>query len=140
MTISERIADRIRWYYKLEKDTPDVDGLINLRRELSGLKFGLSVEVGSLYREKNATEYARKAEFYRLRQKGIADGLTAAKAESEAYNEILALMNAEQKADAEYRAAALILESAGGVLETLNQHIANLRSEKRAETFGQGAG
>lgn len=140
MTVHEHIGNCIREYYKFPNDTADVDGLINLRRKLSGLKFGLAVEVGALYKAKNATEYARKAEFYSLRQKGIADGLTASKAESEAYSAIIALMDAEQKADAEYRAASLILDSAGGVLETMNQHIANLRSEKRAETFGQGAG
>lgn len=140
MTLSDRIADLIRDYYKFPADTTDVDGLINMRRKLSGLKFGLAVETGELYREKNAAEYARKAEFYRLRQELVKGGHSAAKAESEAYAAILPLMDAEQRADSAHRAAALILESAGGVIETMNQHIANLRSEKRAETFGQGAG
>lgn len=33
-----------------------------------------------------------------------------------------------------------VSRAAAGVLDTMNQHIANLRSEKKAETFGQGAG
>lgn len=140
MTLPEHIASAIREYYKFPNDTTDVDGLINLRRKLSGLKFGLAVEIGTLYREKNATEHARKAEFYRLRQELVKGGHSAAKADCEAYAAIIALMDAEQLADSEYRAAALILDAAAGVLDTMNQHIANLRSEKKAETFGQGAG
>jgi len=137
--LPDHIADCIRDYYRMPNDTVDVDTLINLRRKLAGLKFGLSVSVGVLYKQKNAAEYARKAEFYRTRQELVKGGASAAKAESEAMAGILALMDIEQQADSEYRAAYLILESAGGVLDTMNQHIANLRSEKRVETFGQGS-
>ena len=138
-TLPDHITDCIREYYKFPNDTTDVDTLINLRKKLAGLKFGLSVSVGVLYKQKNSAEYSRKAEFYRIRQRLISEGASAAKAESEAQAEILELMDLEQQADAEYRAAYLILESAGGVLDTMNQHIANLRSEKRVETFGQGS-
>ena len=139
-TLPDHITDCIREYYKFPNDTVDVDTLINLRRKLAGLKFGLSVSVGVLYKQKNATEHARKAEFYRLRQELVKGGHSAAKADCEAYAAIIALMDAEQLADSEYRAAALILDAAAGVLDTMNQHIANLRSEKKAEVFGQGAG
>ena len=137
--LPDLIADCIREYYKFPNDTADVDTLINLRRKLAGLKFGLSVSVGVLYRQKNATEHARKAEFFRIRQRLISEGASAAKAESAAHADVVTPMDLEQQADAEYRAAYLILESAGGVLDTMNQHIANLRSEKRVEAFGQGS-
>lgn len=140
MNLPEQITNLVREYFQLKDDTPDIDRLINLRRLLSSLKFGFAIEVGTMYKRKNAAEHARKAEFYRLRQELVKSGHSAAKADSEAYAAIVALMDAEQLADSEYRAAALILDAAAGVLDTMNQHIANLRSEKKAEVFGQGAG
>ena len=140
MALHDQITQCVREYFLVKDDAPDIDGLINLRRLLSSLKFGFAVEVGGMYKRKNATEHARKAEFYRLRQELVNGGHSAAKADCEAYAAIIALMDAEQLADSEYRAAALILDAAAGVLDTMNQHIANLRSEKKAETFGQGAG
>ena len=89
-----------------------------------------------MYAERNAAEFARKAEFSRRRHDLVSGGATVAKAESEAQAEVLALLDAEQKADAAYKAGNLILDSAADVMRALSQHIANLRQERREEMAG----
>ena len=133
------IADCVNAYYRLPKDGVDVDALLNLQRRLAGLKYAFAVEVGKMYAERNAAEFARKAEFSRRRHDLISKGSAVAKAESEAQAEVLALLDAEQKADAAYKAGNLILDSSADVLRAMSQHIANLRQERREEMAGAGS-
>ena len=134
--LPEAIGSCVNAYYRLPKDGVDVVSLLDLHRRLAGLKYAFAVEVGRMYAERNAAEFARKAEFSRRRHDLVSGGATVAKAESEAQAEVLALLDAEQKADAAYKAGNLILDSAADVMRALSQHIANLRQERREEMAG----
>jgi hypothetical protein len=138
-SLADRITDLIRAYHKLPTATPDVDRLLDLRRQLATLKFGFAVEVGQLYQERNGAEFRRKAEFARIKADHIAGGDSAAKAEAAAEIAIEELRKEESHADAMYRGAYLIHDAAKDVLDVLGQHVANVRQEKRAETTGQGS-
>ena len=137
--LPEAIGSCVNAYYRLPKDGVDVVSLLDLQRRLAGLKYAFAVEVGRMYAERNAAEFTRKAEFSRRRHDLVSNGTTVAKAESEAQAEVLALLDAEQKADAAYKAGNLILDSAADVMRALSQQIANLRQERREEMAGAGS-
>ena len=109
--LPEAIGSCVNAYYRLPKDGVDVVSLLDLQRRLAGLKYAFAVEVGRMYAERNAAEFARKAEFSRRRHDLVSGGATVAKAESEAQAAILPLLETEQKADAAHKAGNLILES-----------------------------
>lgn len=138
MTTPERITAIVAKYHNTPKDTVDVDALIDFRRRLACLVAKLAVEACELYRNKNATEFSRKAQFARARQAGIKEGLTVSKADSEAHEQTIEALELEMIADGEYKSAALIIDAANGVLDAIAQHIANLRSEKAREMSGGG--
>lgn len=136
---SELVADAVHWYRNLRTDFNDVDLLLRTQREFSARLFDLSMEAAALYKQKNRTEFQRKAAFARSVQHGIKAGDSAAKAQAAAQVEIETLLNDEQIADAEYRGAYLMLEHARDVLQSMLQHISHLKAEKRAEMSGQGS-
>ena len=137
--LPDAIAACVNAYYRLPKDGVDVVSLLDLQRRLAGLKYAFAVEVGRMYAERNAAEFARKAEFSRRRHDLVSGGATVAKAESEAQAAILPLLETEQKADAAHKAGNLILESSADVLRAMSQHIATLRQERRHEMAGMGS-
>lgn len=134
---AERITDVVKDYYRY-KDKAGIEGLIRIRKNLAVLKYGLATEVAELYTEKNGAEFRRKAEYYR-KKKELLKTSTIGKAETEAEVLIEELRKEEQMADALYKSASFILDSAKDVLDALSQHIANLRQEKREEMTGQGS-
>jgi hypothetical protein len=138
-SLADRITDLVRAYHRLPTNTPNIDQLLDLRRHLATLKFGFAVEVGNLYQERNGAEFRRKSNFARVKADHIAGGDSAAKAEAAAEVACEELRKEESHADAMYRGAYLILEAAKDVLDTMAQHIANVRQEKRLETTGQGS-
>lgn len=136
---SELISDAVHWYRTLKTDFNDVDLLLRTQREFAARLYDFAGEVGALYKQRNRTEFQRKAAFARERQSRIAGAGSVAKAESEALVEVEALLNDEQQADSEYRAAYLLLEHGRDVLSSMVQHLSHLKQEKRAETYGQGS-
>jgi len=136
---SELVADAVHWYRNLRTDFNDVDLLLRTQREFSARLFDLSMEAAALYKQKNRTEFQRKAAFARATQQGIKAGDSAAKAQAAAQVEIETLLNDEQMADAEYKGAYLMLEHARDVLQSMLQHISHLKAEKRAEMSGTGS-
>lgn len=136
---AEQIADVTNWYRSLKTDFADVDLLLRTQREFAARLFDFAGEVGSLYKQKNRTEFQRKAAFARERQNRIATAGSVAKAESEALVEVETLLCNEQQADSEYRAAYLLLEHGRDVLQSMTQHLSYLKQEKRSETYGQGS-
>lgn len=136
---SELITDAVAWYRSLKTDFADVDLLLRTQREFAARLYDFAGEVGSLYKQRNRTEFQRKAAFNRERQQRIGTAGSVAKAESEALVEIETLLDAEQQADSEYRAAYLLLEHGRDVLSSMVQHLSHLKQEKRAEMHGQGS-
>lgn len=134
----ERIADGVRLFQTMRAEPQNLEALMLHQRAFSTLLFQFAIEVGELYRRKGETEFQRKAAFNRARREYIKTGDSAARAESFAAVDIEALLEAEQRADADYKAAYLLLEHGRDVLQTITQHISHLKAEKRADTFGQG--
>lgn len=131
----------IRWYSDLSRDYNDLDTLLSAARKLSTLLFEFAGEVGGMYKQRNRTEFQRKAEFARIYRELMAGDPrpSVSAAEKEADGLVSTLRNEEQQADAEYQAARLYLEAAKAVHEQMRQHISNLKSEKALEGRGQGS-
>ena len=136
---SELITDAVQWYGSIPRDFADVDLLLRTQREFARRLYMFALEVGMLYKNRNRTEFQRKAEFARLRKGYIVPLGSVAKAESEALVEVEALLDIEQQADGEYVAAKLLLDHARDVLQSMVQHISNLKAEKRSEMSGTGS-
>lgn len=139
MTLHDEIHSIIGRYYKMPKNGCDVETLLDMRRRLACLKYGLAAEVGGLYDEKNGSEYRRKAAFAQKRAEAIKAGDSAAKAGATAEAETTEHLKDDMSADAAYKAGNLILEAVKDVLDAMAQHIANLRQERREEMAGQGS-
>jgi len=130
MTLHEAIEKIISGYHSLPADFADVDRLINARRLLSTHLFEYAQMVGAQKKLASHAELKRKATYAATKQDLIAKGASAAKADAEATVVVAELMEYEYMADAELVAMRLIYEAAKDVLDTLNQHIANLRFER----------
>lgn len=137
--LHEEIRQIIQQYYRMPKSGTEVKPLLDMRCRLACLKYGLSVEVGQLYDEKNGAEYRRKAAFASKRAELIEAKESAAKAETMASAAVAELLKDEMSADAAHRSAWLIFEAVGDVLNAMSQHIANLRQERHEEMTGQGS-
>lgn len=141
MTPIERIEKAVKWYDGLSRDFADVDRLLIASNRFSCAIFEFSREVGDLYQEKLATEYRRKSAYVRIRSEEIAKMekpiLSAADAAAEL--QIVEERKEEQLADAMFYRAKLLMDSARDVLDRMNQHISNLKQEKRLEMSGQGS-
>lgn len=130
MTLHEQIENIISGYHRLPADFADVDRLINARRLLATHLFEYAQMVGAQKKLAAGCEFRRKAKYAETKQDLITKGASAAKADAEAQVVVSELLNDEYMADAELVAMRLIYESAKDVLDTLNQHIANLRFER----------
>lgn len=137
----EQIEKTVTWYAGISRDFNDLDMLLSAARKLSCLVFEFAGEVAAMYKERNRTEFQRKAEFARIYRELISvdPRPSVASAEKEADGLCSSLRDAEQQADAEYNAGRLWLDSARAVHDQMRQHISNLKSEKRAEQTGQGS-
>ena len=135
----DRITDEVKGYYSVPPDTADIIGLIERRKRLSVLAFGLSRELADLYTEKNGAEYRRKAAQGRVMAQAFADNQSASKAVQLAKIEADEQMKDELQSDALYRGTSLILNQANEVLNCMSQHISHIKNEHRAEVNGTGS-
>lgn len=136
MNTLEEIERIIRRYQELPADFSDVDRLQTASRKLATWLFTLAGEVGMLYKEKNRTEFQRRAAFDRKRKEVISQGESAAKAEAEAKDAVTELLKAEMEADADHRAAQLLYDAAKDVLDALRQHVSKAKEERKFEMTG----
>lgn len=137
----EQIEKTVTWYAGISRDFADLDLLLSAARKLSCLVFDFAGEVGMLYKERNRTEFQRKAEFGRIYRElmGAESKPSVSAAEKEADGLCASLRDLEQQADAEHYAAKMLLDTSRAVHDQMRQHISNLKSEKRAEQTGQGS-
>lgn len=137
--LHKEIRHIIGAYYKMPKSGVDVETLMNMQRHLACLKYGLAVESGGLYEEKNGAEYRRKAGYASRRQEAITAGESGVRAESAAAEATAELLKDELSADAAYKASALILDAVEDVLRAMSQQISNLKQERQQEMIGRGS-
>lgn len=135
----DKIAAIVTWYKGVPHSFSDVQQLTAAQKALACLLFEYAGEVGELYKQKNGTEFTRKAIFEKERLRLIGEGKSAAAAGNEAQTLIGTSAFAEVCADAEYRAAVMQKEAASDVLRSMLQHIANIKEERRLEISGQGS-
>lgn len=130
----QTIESVVAWYAKRPRDFADLDALLYAAKTLSAALFDFASEVGGLYKQRNRTEFQRKAEFGRIyRELMAADQRpSVSAAEKEAESLVSTLRDEEQQADAEYMAAKMLLETAKGVHDQMRQQIGLLRSEKES--------
>jgi len=135
----DRITDEVKGYYSVPSDTSDIIGMIERRKRLSVLAFGLSRELAELYTEKNGAEYRRKSAQGKVMAKAFADNVAASKAVEMAKIEADEQVKDELQSDALYRGTALILNQANEVLACMSQQISHMKQEHRSEANGTGS-
>lgn len=137
----EKIEKAIAWYQSIPADFNDIDMLLNCRRKLSTRLFELSIQLASLGRQRNAAEHARKSFEARRRYEltSAEEKPVQAKIAAQVTSEAASLFASESISDAEYTAAKLIYQAAMNVCDVMNQHIANLRSEKSREMINSAS-
>lgn len=132
LTPLQTIERVVAWYAKQPRDYQNIDRLQYSAKTLSCALFDFASEVGGLYKQRNRTEFQRKAEFGRIYRELMAaeQRPSVSAAEKEAESLVSTLRDEEQQADAEYMAAKMLLETAKGVHDQMRQQIGLLRSEK----------
>jgi len=138
LTTIEKIAGLIDWYEKQPRDYSDVSALIHWRKKLATLLFSFAGEVGDLFQEYRAAEFRRKSAFDTKRAEYIAGDMSAAAAEAKAKADISSEAKDEMMAEGIYKKADLLRMHAFAVLDSMNQHIASLKQERRLEMTGTG--
>lgn len=137
--VADNIASLIHKYQALPKDYSDVADLIHRRKWLSTLLFDFTAEVGELYQEMISAEYRRKSKYDAQRTAYMAEGDTAAAADTKARNDIHEEYKMEMMHTGLYKKADLIRQAANAVLDSMNQQISHVKQEKRLEYTGQGS-
>lgn len=135
-TTLETIESVVSWYAGRPRDFADIDRLLYAAKTLATALFTFSGEVGALYKQKNRTEFQRKAGFLAAYRELMAaePRPSVAAAEKEAETAVLDLRSEEQQADAEYTAAKMLLETARSVLDQMRQQISSLKTERSDKT------
>ena len=139
----ERIQAAVIWYSTIDRDFNDIEKLMEARRRLACHLFAFAMEVGELNREKSRKEPLRKSKYARTvsemleKSEGKTVSVTAAKEHADF--KTMFERGEETASEAEYYAARVVYEAANNVLDTLSQHISNLKSERRLEYSGQGS-
>lgn len=140
-TILERICAAVAWYATIERDFSDIEKLMEARRRLACHIFNFAMEVGELNREKSRKEHLRKSKYARTVSEQLekTEGKNVAAAREFADSKTQFERGEETASEAEYYAARVIYEAANNVLDCLNQHISNLKQERRLEYNNQGS-
>ena len=137
-SLADLMTDIIRDYHKLQTDTPDIVGLLNMRQKLSTLSVGFARELGELYMEKNGAESRRKATEAKKHIELMMAGESSAKAAQQAREACEELYKEEALTDGVYRSAQVLLAQVNAVLDCMNQHISFLKNEYRTESQRSG--
>ncbi len=137
----EKIQAAVQWYATISPDFNDVAQLMEARRRLACHLFNFAIEVGELNHEKNRTEHTRKSKYARIVNEALekTDGKNVAAAQQSADFKTSFERGEEAAAEAAYFAGRLIYDAGTNVLDTMNQHISNLKKERSLEYSGQGS-
>lgn len=135
-----RIQKIVTWYSKLPRDFADVGLLMHARARLSTYLAEMAMQVTQLYAQKNGAEFQRKAAHAEaLRAAMGIEKTSAAAAKVIADSETMDAVQREYDADAEHQAAKMLYDAFRNVCDVMNQHISNLKSEKRNEFTNTGS-
>ena len=141
VTVIERICAAVSWYATIDRDYADITTLMEARRRLACHIFAFAMEVGELNREKSRKEHLRKSKYARTVSEQLekTEGKNVAAAKEHADFKTMFERGEETASEAEYYAARVVYEAANNVLDCLNQHISNIKAERRLEYTGQGS-
>jgi hypothetical protein len=141
MRTLHNIESAVKWYAMLSADYNDINTLMNARRRLACHLFNFAIEIGELNREKNRTEHVRKSKYAML----VHDALVKSEGKNVASNQLIIDYKVsfergeEGAAESTYYAGKLIYDAGTNVLDTMNQHISNLKKERSLEYSHQGS-
>ena len=140
-TTLEKIQAAVSWYSTIPQDYNDIAKLMDARRRLACHLFVFAIEVSESNKDKNRTEHIRKSKYARAVSDALkaSGGNNVARAQQEAEYKVIEERSAESLAEATYFAGRLIYDAGTNVLDTISQHVSNLKSEKRLEYSGQGS-
>jgi hypothetical protein len=140
-SILEKICAAVSWYATIDRDYADIVKLMEARRRLACHIFAFAMEVGELNREKSRKEHLRKSKYARTVSEQLekSEGKNVAAAKEHADFKTQFERGEETASESEYYAARVVYEAANNVLDCLNQHISNLKQERRLEYTGQGS-
>lgn len=128
--ILDRIRSAIGQYQRMKVCPENFEELRRFRQVFSTLLWAFADETKGLIRQKNETDFQSKAEFERKKRELKTPDVSMAQFENQAKIEIEDLLNAEQIAEAECKAAMLLLAHAENVLRSMMQDLSYLRGER----------
>ena len=142
----EKIQEICLWYRNKRDWSPgDLETLLNAARRIATEIFFFADEVGDMAHDKTGTEYRRKSEFAKTKERLIAERhkkeekVVANLIENEALSAIDDYLKQEALAESTYQKAKMLLDTAREVHSQMNQHISYFKTEKRLENSAQGS-
>lgn len=126
----ERIRNAIGQYERMKVCPENYETLRHFRQVFSALLWAFADETTKLIRQKGETDFQSKAQFERKKRELKTPENSMAQAENLAKIEIEGLLNAEQIAEAECKAAMLLLSHAENVYKSMMQDLSYLRGER----------
>ncbi len=131
MSITDKLIELIQDYNSTTIEAKHLDYLMGLRKDLSSIAFFFGKDVANLKRDLEQCKAQRKIDFYRIQEKHLDEGL--GKSVVYAEKSIGDIRKQEGKLEGNYAGSKIILEQVNQVIQSLNQDVAQLRLEFKAD-------
>jgi len=126
---TQQIEQIVDWYHNLTPDFTGINDLMYQRIQLSTLLFYYSVELGEVRKQWKMAEAETEISKRQAIKRMIDEGCPITKATE--HGKIMSLddYSTEKQLDGLYNSMKFIHDAAAEILNTINQHISNLKRE-----------
>jgi len=126
---TQQIQQIVDWYHNLTPDFTGINDLMYQRIQLSTLLFYYSVELGEVRKQWKMAEAETEISKRQAIKRMIDQGCPITKATE--HGKIMSLddYSTEKQLDGLYNSMKFIHDAAAEILNTINQHISNLKRE-----------
>jgi hypothetical protein len=126
---TQQIEQIVDWYHNLTPDFTGINDLMYKRIQLSTLLFYYSVELGEVRKQWKMAEAETEISKRQAIKRMIDEGCPITKATE--HGKIMSLddYSTEKQLDGLYNSMKFIHDAAAEILNTINQHISNLKRE-----------
>jgi len=126
---TQQIKQIVDWYHNLTPDFTGINDLMYQRIQLSTLLFYYSVELGDVRKQWKMAEAETEISKRHAIKRMIDEGCAITKATE--HGKIMSLddYSTEKQLDGLYNSMKFIHDAAAEILNTINQHISNLKRE-----------
>ena len=126
---TQQIEQIVDWYHNLTPDFTGINDLMYQRIQLSTLLFYYSVELGEVRKQWKMAEAETEISKRQAIKQMIDEGCPITKATE--HGKIMSLddYSTEKQLDGLYNSMKFIHDAAAEILNTINQHISNLKRE-----------